>query len=99
LRGGFYLYKRFQEGNGQGYTPILLTEPGSVFVLEVVEAPKAEQLINIWLHQGLPVPDWANKHFARNGQEGADWSNLPFIPRNGFGEIAVNLSIHWERRA
>ena len=94
LQGGLYLYKTFQEGSDK-YTPYLLTNAGSVFLLKVTDAAKAATHLKKWQTGGLPVPAWARDHFARNGKDGADWSNQPFVPENGFGEIAVNLSTHW----
>jgi len=93
LQGGLYLYKRFQEGNGKPYTPYLLTDAGSVFVLRATDARKAAEHIGKWLSTGLPVPAWARQRFERGGQSGAHWSNQPFAPENGYGEIAVNLTL------
>ncbi len=105
LRGGLYLYKRFQEGrvssNGQPapYEPYLLTQAGSVFVL-TVESEKeaaAREIVNHWCSFGLDTPKWARERFARAGQDGAHWSNNPYIRQNGCGEIAVNLEFHFSR--
>lgn len=101
LQGGIYLYKRFQQGrvNGEGqampYEPYLLTRAGSVFVLTVADEKKARGHIQRWRVCGLPVPEWAKKWYARNGKDGAHWSNLPYTPENGYGEIAVNLDVHF----
>jgi hypothetical protein len=91
LHGGIYLHRRFQERNR--YRPYALTATGSVFVFSVVpgqEALAADTAAK-WLSDGLPTPRWAVEAFARKGHDGAYWSNNPYLPENGFGEIAVNL--------
>jgi hypothetical protein len=94
LTGGHYLYERFQKGNP--YNPYLLTEAGSVFVLEAVSGREAEAAacIKRWRERGLPLPEWAIQRYARNGKSGDDWTNCPYLPENGYGEIAVNLKVH-----
>ncbi|NOY54352.1 MAG: hypothetical protein GXP58_12185 [Deltaproteobacteria bacterium] len=94
LAGGFYLWKRFQDG--KPYNPYLLTEAGSVFVLKAKTGKEADgkRMIEKWLKEGLPLPAWAIKKYARNGQKGDHWTNCPYIPENGYGEIAVNLPVH-----
>ena len=87
LAGGEYLYKRFQSNNP--YNPFLLTDAGSVFIFNITDEIKAKKKIEDWLKQGLPLPDWAVKLY------GNDWQTCPFLPENGFGEIVVNLDIHW----
>jgi len=82
LLGGHYLHKRFQKDSP--YNPWLLTDPGSIFVFEVGEASKAEALIDLWLSSGLPIPQKTADHF------GNDWQTNPFIPANGFGEVAIH---------
>jgi hypothetical protein len=90
LAGGYYLHRRFQPG--APYRPYLLTEPGSVFVLEAagpdhVEA--ARQQLERWRRHGLPLPPWLG---------GATWRTCPYVPENGYGEVAVNLDTHWSDR-
>ena len=96
LTGGHYLHERFKKGNP--YNPYLLTEAGSVFVLESVvgRATEASACIKRWHERGLPLPAWAFVDYARNNKPGDDWSNCPYLPENGFGEIAVNLKVHWD---
>jgi len=99
LAGGWYLHRRFQQGNP--YNPFLLTHAGSVFVLKAATGQEsdAQQRIKDWLLQGLPLPDWAvNERYARQSKPGNHWTNCPYLPENGYGEINVNLSIHRERR-
>jgi hypothetical protein len=94
LAGGAYLYKRFQ--HPAPYRPYLLTDAGSLFVLRTADGNAAgiADLLDAWLCDGLPLPDWAKKRFARNGEPGDHWRNCPYIPQNGYGEIAVNLPVH-----
>lgn len=88
--GGHYLWRRYGRSD-HDYYPYLLTLPGSVFVLEVVGDPsKAQSLIQSWHQCGLPLPAWALKQY------GGSWSENPYIPENGYGEIAVNLGCHTE---
>ncbi len=96
LAGGEYLRGRFQKD--KSYNPFLLTDGGSVFVLapsddsqEGIE--KAKECVTGWLASGLTVPAWAVRRYA-DGKRGRLWSSCPYVPENGFGEIAVNLSVH-----
>lgn len=90
LAGGNYLYKRFQAVTGKPYRPWLLTDAGSVFVLTVSEDKGkqacANERLTEWLHTGLPLPAWARNAF------GEDWTTNPYLPANGFGEIALNIT-------
>ncbi len=93
---GVYLWKRFQYP--KNYQPYLLTNEGSVFVLCSQSQEKtAKGYLKTWLRTGLPVPKWAIEKYQRDGKPGNHWSNCLYIPQNGYGEIAVNLSIHWEK--
>lgn len=103
LAGGKYVHQRFQSGNP--YNPFLLTDAGSVFVFKPTsDEQKAKERIEVWLSHGLPLPDWAvsryrrdnNRDMSGNIKQGSDWTNCPYIPENGYGEIAVNLETHWQ---
>jgi hypothetical protein len=97
LTGGFYLWKRFQAENL--YQPYLLTDAGSVFVLstETDKEAEAKTYIKQWLETGLPLPQWAIEEYGLGEQPESYWKNCPYIPQNGYGEIAVNLPVHWEK--
>ena len=82
LAGGEYLHHRFRQG--RPYNPWLLTDAGSVFVFSVKDAVKARGLLDTWVHRGLPLPAWAVNAW------GGGWRTNPFLPENGFGEIAVH---------
>ena len=96
LAGGFYLHRRFQPG--KPYNPYLLTESGSVFVLRAIEGQsgKAQEYIDAWLVRGLPLPGWAVERYKRDNRLGDHWANCPYLRANGYGEIAVNLDVHWD---
>lgn len=32
----------------------------------------------------------------KEAKTGDDWRYNPFIPQNGYGEICVNLALHWD---
>lgn len=92
LAGGFYLYRRFQQS--KDYSPWLLTDAGSVFVLESEpdQQSHAQVCIDYWLAHGLPLPAWAEIRYGNH------WTSCPFLREGGYGEIAVNLDIHWSRQ-
>lgn len=82
LAGGPYLAARYQKG--KAYNPWLLTTEGSVFAFKVINAEKAAACLTVWLETGLPLPQWAEDKW------GDSWRTNPFLPQNGFGEIAVH---------
>lgn len=88
LAGGEYFHHRFQ-GGGKSYRPWLLTEAGSVFVLRAAKGKEesAQEKIARWQHLHLDLPSCYSK---------TDWRQCPYLPQLGFGEIAVNLSIHFD---
>jgi len=91
LVGSNYLFNRFQGRTGN-YFPHLITDAGSVFVLtsKPEDRAKAQTQLKQLLIGGLPLPQWAVKHFKRGEHNGDYWQNCPFLPQNGYGEIAVN---------
>ncbi|HID99177.1 MAG TPA: hypothetical protein EYP59_02665 [Thiotrichaceae bacterium] len=104
LAGGLYLWKRFQDTqknklpNERLYQPYLLTDAGSVFVLRSTDKSEiAQQKIKEWFEHGLPLPDWAKTEYLSDDK--SDWSSCPYLPQNGYGEIAVNLPIHDKKPA
>jgi len=103
LAGGQYVGGRFQAG--RAYNPWLLTEAGSVFVLKLASGTEAEAVkqIEAWRQHGLPLPDWTRDRDAfglKNdpAKPGDDWKLCPYLPENGYGEIAINLDVHWNRQ-
>ncbi|HEX3315121.1 MAG TPA: RAMP superfamily CRISPR-associated protein, partial [Gemmataceae bacterium] len=86
LAGG-YLTRRFQAG--KEYYPFLLTDAGSVFVFDTEEGKPAQSVVQVlegWRDRGLPLPAWAEDRYEN------DWRSNPFLPADGFGEIAIGPS-------
>ncbi|MBU2551278.1 MAG: hypothetical protein KKB20_22890 [Proteobacteria bacterium] len=92
LSGG-HLHYRFRSSHP--YNPYLLTEARSVFALELAPGrtrKDAEKVLRNWLAQGLPpcldeTDQDPNKPL---------WKTFPFVPENGWGEVAVDLFCHQE---
>lgn len=89
LHGGF-LAVRGNPGvinRPECYEPMLTTATGSVFVLRAATNREgdAQDCIERWLRTGLPLPNWAKNRY------GERFATNPFLPLDGFGEIAVNL--------
>ncbi|MDQ1261071.1 MAG: hypothetical protein QG575_252 [Euryarchaeota archaeon] len=98
---GGYLYHRYlgaaeRDYHPNRYRPYYLTLDGSLFKLRVVDKEKAIVLLNRWLTCGLQLPKWALDEYGQYNRP--VWKNCPFVPENGYGEIAVNLDWHWDHR-
>jgi hypothetical protein len=87
LQSAARLWRRFQHHQA-AYNPELLTLPGSVFVLRAIDESAAKTKLEGWLQSGLP------QLAAAPG--GEDWRRTPYLAANGYGEIAVNLKLHWD---
>ena len=89
-------YESSRSKNGKFYYPFFLTGAGSVFVLSAVDGKEndAVNLINKWRQRGLPVPKWVKDTYNGGKGEGL-WRSCPFVPENGYGEIAVYLQ--WQK--
>lgn len=86
LVGGMYWWGRFGgKVNPSAYNPELLTGAGSVFVFAVEKPVTAKDKLDAWLVKGLPQADKRDK-----------WDQNPYTGPNGYGEIAVNLELHWQ---
>lgn len=85
MAGGTYLHRRHLAQRQHAYRPLVLTEPGSVFVLTVVDAAVARPLLARWQRHGLPLPT------AVVAEHGGRWQDHPYLPQNGYGEIAIDL--------
>ena len=98
LAGGAYLWHRFQKS--RAYNPWLLTDAGSVFVLQAAtdQVETAQKLIARLQRTGLPLPGWAIHAYGLANDPGQDWRSCPFLPENGYGEIAVNLQCHTDKK-
>jgi len=84
LAGG-YVVGRFQRG--KPYNPFILTDAGSVFVLQE-NGSSAAALIEHWQIHGLDLPTGVRAAY------GDTWQSNPYLPCHGFGEVAVNLACH-----
>ncbi|MBK8906685.1 MAG: hypothetical protein IPM60_01880 [Rhodospirillales bacterium] len=102
LAGGPFLLHHYMKNDD--YKPFLLTESGSVFVLEVTDKRKRNMVTDLlrdWLRHGLPLPasvkEW---HFPdRAGDDDAKlWDRCPYIRQNGYGEVVINDRIHRTHR-
>jgi len=96
LAGGGHLWK--QVSRRAAYRPYVLTQPGSTFVLTGVHGgtQTPEQCLGRWSECGLPLAETVCKAFGLTGDE-RDWQRCPYVPQNGFGEIAVDQTWHWEK--
>lgn len=93
LTGGIWRRKTMQKGHL--YRPWLLTEAGSVFVLEAGgNISDARLVIEKWLQHGLPLKRAVLEYYRLGSDPSTFWQSCPYIPENGFGEITVNLNVH-----
>ena len=87
VRSRVDLRERFWKGRA-AYNPELLTCSGSVFVLEPVrDQAAAEAVLADWRDHGLGQP--------QNAPDTDDWWANPYIRQNGYGDVAINLDLHW----
>ena len=97
----FFAHQKLLAGFHRGryianYYPFYLTGAGSVFVLDISnDESKAKQMIDNWIKNGLPLPEWAEEKYRKAGE--ALWKACPYLPENGYGEIIVNLKWHFDR--
>ena len=92
LTGG-YIGRRFTHKSS--YCPWFLTAAGSVFVLEAVQADAPDMgFINDIQAYGLPLPGWVGERYGPD--DGSLWRRCPYLPENGYGEVAINLDDHFD---
>ena len=97
LFGGKYRHKMSRKQQDDvPYRPWLLTEAGSVFVLRAVDKgikgiTAAQKKITEWLACGLPLSPAVCQCYGISEDPEQQWRQTPFIPQNGYGEIAVNM--------
>ena len=92
LAGGGYLWRQFSAE--RMYRPYVLTRAGSTFVLKPTGRGNTEERLAIWRRSGLPVARKVREHFGLGG-DASDWKHCPYVPENGFGEIAVDPAWQW----
>ena len=95
LAGGSWLHDKFRRPRGLPYSPYLLSRSGSVFVLEMSTAQPTAifDLIDRWRSSGLPLDSAAREFYAIDSTD-EPWSQCPFLPENGYGEVAINQQLH-----
>ena len=92
LAGSEYIRRRFQLKFGHPYTPYLMTDPGSVFLLKVADATKAKAFLEKALQNGLPLTPSVKRFYHLDGVPDSDlWQHCPYLPENGFGEIDLEV--------
>jgi len=91
---GGYLVKKLYPLYSDCYYPYVLTEAGSVFVLEL-QSPLADEALNRFVENGLSLPSQIIALFPEEEDHYEHWKNCPYVPENGYGEIIVNLDWHW----
>lgn len=77
-RGG-HIARRRRTFGAHSYHPLLLTQPGSVFLIETDTPDVLARLMRF----GLPAT-------AQTGAAPLTWRNCRYLPENGFGQIAVD---------
>ncbi len=91
--GGYQAKNSFQLH--EHYYPYILTEAGSVFVLNIKNSAKAEHKLNQFSQSGLPLPSDIMEPIKKRIPDGTEaWQVCPFVPENGYGEIKINMAWH-----
>ncbi|MCA9040937.1 MAG: hypothetical protein KDA65_11365 [Planctomycetaceae bacterium] len=83
---------------GKPYNPILLTAPGSTFVLRSThnEFRSISKVLERWMFQGLR-PEQSMLRKCIEVAYGTDINNR-YVPTNGYGEVQINDQRHLELR-
>lgn len=79
------------------YYPFVLTEMGSVFVLEIHDREKANVKLLEFSQRGLPLPSNITNPISSD-PDFDYWKKCPFVPENGYGEIKINMAWHWKQK-
>jgi len=70
------------------YEPYLLTEPGSVFLVERLDNPTHEP--HDLVRWGLPLSQSVTRqHWNSQSVTRQHWKQCPFLPENGFGQVRL----------
>ncbi len=86
LAGG-YLGMRRRLYGATTYYPFLLTEAGAVFLMSKPDVGALSEMLRF----GLVPPVFSD---GKGGRIVATWRTCPFVPQNGYGEIACNMVDH-----
>ena len=91
LAGGQYFQRRFLGKEAQ-YKPYLLSSEGSTFLLEPTPGKESEAraCLDGWLRSGLPLSRSVRTFYGIPDEPKIQWAHCPYVPENGYGEIAVN---------
>ena len=96
---GRYYGIRFKKLHNNNYYPFILTEAGSVFILEANDVTAAANVLRELRDNGLPLPNDIQLKISQLNIEDIDtWKICPFVKENGYGEIVVNLDWHWNKK-
>lgn len=89
LSGANFMANRYFKN--KEYRPWLLTEPGSVFVLQPSGMDDPAGVIRSITTKGLPLPESVRTFYGLgSGTDDAQlWPHCPYIRQNGYGEITV----------
>ena len=94
---GGYLAKKLYPLYPDCYYPYVLTEAGSVFVLQIRDEAVAKNKLSDFVEKGLPLPKQITALLPKVEHPWEHWKTCPYVPENGYGEIIVNLDWHWEK--
>ena len=91
LAGGKYFQQRFL-GTGRPYRPYLLSNAGSTFLLKPANGREddAQECLRRWARKGLPLAASVRAFYAIPDEWDQQWRHCPYLPENGYGEVAVN---------
>ena len=91
LAGGKYFQQRFL-GTKRPYRPYLLSNAGSTFLLKPANGrdDDARECLRRWERKGLPLSAGVRAFYAIPDAWDQQWRHCPYLPENGYGEIAVN---------
>lgn len=89
LSGASFMANRYYKS--KPYRPWLLTQPGSVFVVEPIGTDAPLAIIEHIRRRGLPLPENVRTFYDLGHAPDADlWSKCPYIRPNGYGEVAIS---------
>ena len=93
ISGGNHRQHTMRSADNNTYRPWFLTEAGSVFVLQSndTDADNIRKMLEDWLSNGLPLAKSAINWYRLKENKTQFWRYTPYVPENGYGEIAVNL--------
>ena len=91
LAGGKYFQQRFL-GTKRPYRPYLLSNAGSTFLLKPANGREddAQECLKRWARKGLPLAASVRAFYAIPDEWDQQWRHCPYLPENGYGEVAVN---------